>query len=186
MMYTPWRSFLVTTVLACTASLAWAQPAPIKPGLWQMKMEQDHPEMAARMREMEAQMSKMPPEQRKQMEAMLKQHGVSVSAPGEIRMCYTKEQLSSDEWQGRHRDTSCKTDTARSGNTWKFHSVCPPPRASETDGEAVFTSPERYSVKSSTTSTEGGKPKTMKMTVVSTWLGADCGDVKPLDTHKPK
>jgi hypothetical protein len=168
------------------AGAASAQPAPIKAGLWQMKVEQDNPEMAAKVREMQAQMSKMAPQQRKQIEAMLKQHGVSVTSPGEIRMCYTKEQLSSDEWQGRHQDTSCKTDTTRSGNTWQFHSVCPPPRASQTDGEAVFTSPERYTMKSSTTTTEGGQPKTTKMTVVSSWLGADCGDVKPISTYKPK
>jgi hypothetical protein len=186
MMHTTTRALVAAVLAVSTAGGAWAQPAPIKPGLWQMRMEQDNPEMAARMREMEAQMSKMSPEQRQQMEAMMKQHGVSIASPGEIRMCYTKEQLSSDEWQGRHKDTSCKTDTTRSGNSWKFHSVCPPPRASETEGEAVFASPERYTVKSSTTTTEGGRPKTIKMTVVSSWLGADCGDVKPLGASKPK
>jgi hypothetical protein len=180
------RSLIATGLLAYAAGAAWAQPAPIKPGLWQMRMEQDNPEMAAKMREMEAQMKSMPPETRKQVEAMMKQHGMSVSAPGEIRMCYTKEQLSSENWANQHQDASCKTDTTRSGSTWKFHSVCPAPRASETDGEATFTSPERYTVKSSTTSTEGGQAKTVKMSVVSTWLGADCGDVKPIGSAKPK
>lgn len=177
---------LIATALAATATqLAWAQPAPpIKPGLWQMRMEQDgNPEMAAKMREMEEQMKSMPPEQRKQIESMMKQRGVSVSGPGEIKMCFTKEQLAQDGWQGQRQD-NCKTDTTRNGNTWKFHASCPAPNASETEGVATFTSPERYTMKSTTTSHVGGQPRTTKVSAVSTWLGADCGDIKPIMPKK--
>jgi len=181
------RHALSASALLVVATLASAQPAPIKPGLWQMRMEQDNPEMAARMREAETQMKNMPPEARKQMEAMMKQHGVNISTPGEIKMCLSQEQLSQEGWQGRRDDSSgCKNDTTRSGNTWKFHTVCPAPHKSQTDGEATFVSPERYTVKSTTTTGEGAEAKTMKMSVVSTWLGADCGDIKPIQPPKKK
>lgn len=185
-MHTIARLLVATGVVACAAGAAWAQQPPIKPGLWQIHVEEDSGEMAARMREMEAHMKNMPPEQRKQVEAMMKQHGVSMGSPGDMRICLSKEQLARDDWQGRREQSGCKTDTTRSGNTWKFHSSCPAPQASETDGEAVFASPENYTVKSTTTSSEGGQSRTMKMTAVSKWLGADCGDIKPAQPPKRK
>ena len=51
-----------------------AQPAPIKPGLWQMHLETDAID-PAKMREMEQQMKNMPPEQRQMMEQMMKGRG---------------------------------------------------------------------------------------------------------------
>jgi hypothetical protein len=178
------RSLIATVVAVTAAHCAWAQPVPpIKPGLWQMRMEQGgDPEMASKIREMEEQMKSMPPEARKQVEAMMKQRGVSVSGPGEIKMCFSKEQLQ-DGWQGQRHD-NCKTDTTRNGNTWKFHASCPAPNASETDGEATFTSPERYTMNSTTTTQAGGQPRTTKVSAVSTWLGADCGDIKPIMPKK--
>ncbi|MFL6661009.1 MAG: DUF3617 domain-containing protein [Rhizobacter sp.] len=162
-----------------------AQPAPIKPGLWQMHLETDAID-PAKMREMEQQMKSMPPEQRQMIENMMKQHGMSMSAPGDIKVCLSKEQLAqNDGWQGRG-DASCKSDTTRSGNTWKFHQTCPEPNPSETNGEATFVSPEKYMVKSTTTRPGDGKGKTTKMNAVSTWLGADCGDIKPIAQPKRK
>ena len=93
--------------------------------------------------------------------------------------------LAIDGWQGRG-DASCKSDTTRSGNTWKFHQTCPEPNPSETNGEATFVSPEKYMVKSTTTRPGDGKDKTTKMNAVSTWLGADCGDIKPIAQPKRK
>lgn len=51
---------------------------------------------------------------------------------------------------------------------------------SESDGETVFTSGERYKTKVTTTSTVMGKTKTSTRMLEGKWLGADCGDVKPL------
>jgi len=41
-------------------------------------------------------------------------------------------------------------------------------------------------VKSTTTRPGDGKDKTTKMNAVSTWLGADCGDIKPIAQPKRK
>jgi hypothetical protein len=164
-----------------------AQPAPIKPGLWQIQVEQDGQDMSAQMRQMQEQMKAMPPEQRKQVEAMMKQHGVSMSGPGDMKVCLSKEQLAEGRgWEGQREPGNCKTDTKRSGNTWKFHSSCPAPHKSETDGEATFESAESYTVKSTTTVGEGAQSRMHKMTAKSQWLGADCGDIKPMRPRPSK
>jgi len=175
------HSLFAASLAIGSAAIVHAQSAPpIKPGLWQTKVQQDDPEMAAKMREMEAQLKNLPPEARKQIDAMMKQQGISLGAPGVIKMCFSKEQLSEEGWQGLQQRGDCKVDTTRQGKHWKFRASCPPPNASVTEGEAVFLSPERYTVKSSTTTSVAGQPKVMKTSAESTWLGADCGDLKPI------
>jgi len=165
--------------------LAAADTAPLRPGLWEMKMQRDGVDESAHMREMQEHMKNMSPEQRKMVEGMMKQHGVSVEGGGQFKMCLSKESLDADAWhQQAKRDSGCKTQTTKSGNVWKWHQSCPGPNASESDGEATFVSDTQYKMKSTTTVDEGGQKKTHNMTATSTWLGADCGDIKPAVPHK--
>jgi len=181
----PLKAVLAVASLACPLFAA-AQPAPpIKPGLWQMKMQSDAAD-AGKMREMEEQMKAMSPEERKMVEGMMKQHGVSMAGPGDLKVCITKETLAEGGWRDQQRESGCKTDTTRDGNVWKFRSSCPAPHASETDGEATFVSDTKYTMKSTTTHTDGGQKKTTTMSGTSTWLGADCGDIKPAQGPKKK
>jgi hypothetical protein len=168
-------------LLASLSSLtAQAQEVPpIKPGLWQVHSERmvDGKKMPA----MDLRMGDLPPEARKQMEAMMKQRGVDMSAGGgDIKMCLSKESLDQNQWlsekTGPH---ACKTDfKSRSGNRWTWHSSCTEPK-SESDGEATFNGPESYAVKVATTMTMKGETRTTNMSTSSKWLSADCGDVKP-------
>lgn len=166
-------------LLSCLAMAAQAQAQtqsapPIKPGLWEVKSErlvngQPMPDMAQRMKD-------MPPEARARMEAAMKARG---GPTGGLKICHTKESLDQGRWQ--EAQTRCKTDVgSRSGSVWKWHSSCGEPMPSETDGEVTFTSPESYAVKTSTTMTMKGQPRTSQMTMTATWLGSDCGTVKPM------
>jgi hypothetical protein len=58
--------------------------------------------------------------------------------------------------------------------------VCTEPQA-VSEGEASFAGPENYTVKATTTMNRRGEPRTTRMTMTSKWLGADCGDVKPIN-----
>ncbi len=160
---------------------AQAQTAPpIKTGLWEVAMERNG--AAQKMPDMSERLKSMSPEQRKQVEAMMKQHGVDMSGgPGKLRICLNKDSLDQGRWQGRGEgDTRCKTDVSdRSSTSWKWHSVCTDP-PSETTGEALFANPENYTVNSTTTMTFQGQTKTTQTTIHSKWLGGDCGDVKPV------
>lgn len=162
-------------LLCCHGLAAQAQTAPpIKPGLWEVQSERlvdgkPMPDMAQRMKD-------LPPETRARMEAAMKGR---VGPGGAMRICHTKESLDQGRWQ-ESPQTRCKTDFgSRSGSRWNWHSSCTEPMASQTDGEAIFTSPESYTVKTSTTMTMKGQPRTSQMTISAKWLGSDCGAVKP-------
>jgi hypothetical protein len=172
-----WR---VVGLIAACAAVAHAQTAPpIKPGLWQVATERLVDGQKMQMPDMAAQMQNMPPEARKQMEAMMKQRGVDMSGgAGNMKICMTREQLDEGRW--RSDEGRCKTDfLSRTATQWKWRSVCTQP-PSESEGEANIASPERYTVKVTTTSQRKGEPRSMQMTMNARWLGADCGDVKPM------
>ena len=168
-------------LLAGSATAAIAQNAPpLKPGLWQMHQELQG-EDAQRMAEMQQQMKNMPPEMRQQMQAHMKQSGIDMSAGnGDIRMCMTRESMEKNDWQGQQG--SCKTDVLnRSATSWKWKSVCTQP-PSEIEGEAQFKNDESYTVK--TVMKSSASPEPRRMTINGKWLGANCGDLKPLQIPK--
>lgn len=174
--------FLVTLALAAGAGAQAQTAPPIKPGLWQVQVQHEGA-AAEQMPDMSEHLKNMSPEQRKQVEAMMKSRGVDMSGgPGQMKICLSKESLDQGRWQGDQG--RCKTDvTHRSATSWRWHSVCTDPK-SESDGEANFSNAESYVVKSSTTMTVQGEVRTTKTRMNSKWLGADCGDVKPV--HAPK
>jgi hypothetical protein len=165
---------------AMLATVAAAQTPPIKPGLWQMQSTrlidgQPAPDPMA-------QLKSLPPESRARMEQMLKQQGVDVSGNGASRICLSPESFERNAWQGGQHD--CKTDfKSRTGNRWTWKSTCTQP-PSESEGEAVFTNPENYTVKHHLKMQRQGQVRTSDMTVNAKWLGADCGDLKPAGPPK--
>jgi hypothetical protein len=154
---------------------------PVKPGLWEARSsaldangnETTPPEQAA--------MARMSPEVRARMAEVMKARGMSMpDADGAIRVCLTKEMFESGQWQQIASDSGCTTTfSTRSGSTWKWHSSCTTLK-SESDGEAVFSSPESYRIKMTTTATVRGTTNTSTRLMQAKWLGAACGDVKPI------
>ena len=178
-------SLIVSFVLASAHAVAQAQPAPpIKPGLWQVQSEHEVDGQKTKVPDLSEHLKNMPPEARRQMEAMMKQRGVDMSSGSmnDMKICISKDSVDPDQWQ-RNQGT-CKTDyLSRSSSTWKWHTSCREP-AAETDGEAHFTSSDSYTVKTATTMTIQGETRTSRMTLNSKWLSPDCGDVKPV-TPRP-
>ena len=170
--------FLLPFLLA-TALSAQAQDAPpIKPGLWQVKNDMRMPD-GSPMPDMREHLKKLPPDMRRQMEARMKQQGVDLSGGlGDMKVCLSRQSLEQNNWQGQQGN--CKTEVlSRSATTWKWRSVCTDPQA-QIDGEAVFASPEAYTMKTVMTRTADGQTRTARMTTESKWLGSDCGDLKPM------
>jgi hypothetical protein len=183
------RSIVVAALTAAClvagiGGVARAQtPPPIKPGLWEVHPQREVDGQKVEMPDMSERLKNMPPERRRQIEAMMKQRGVDMAGGGsDMKICLTKDSLDPGQWQ-KHQGT-CTTDySSRSGRTWRWRTVCTDPVA-ETDGEATFTSADAYTVKTTTTMTLQGQPRTTRMTLHSRWLGPDCGDVKPV-TPRP-
>ena len=175
----------VSSVLSCLAlavAAAGALPVPpVKPGLWEVKtsmLDADGHEVAA---PEQAALSRMPPEARARMAEAMKARGLSMpDANGATKVCLTKELFESGAWQQLASDSGCTTNfSTQSASAWKWHSSCTAMK-SESDGETVFTNPESYKTKVTTTATVMGKTKTSTRMVQGKWLGADCGDIKPL------
>lgn len=180
------------SVLSCAALVAvlaaQSMPTPpVKPGLWEVKSsaldasgrEMPSPEQAA--------LAKMTPEQRARMTEMMKARGVAMpDASGAMKTCFAKETLESGRWQQMAADMGCTTNyTGTASSTWKWHSTCPAPRQSVSDGEIVFTNAENYRVKVTMSMTVAGKPTTSTRLMQAKWLGADCGDIKPFTPPPP-
>ena len=172
------------SVFTCFALLAIAAgPLPVPPvksGLWEARMsaldadghEVAPPEQAA--------LSRLSPEARAGIADAMKARGVSMpDSNGATKVCLTKEMFESGRWQQMSSEAGCTTNySTLSGTSWKWHSSCTTLK-SESDGEAVFSSPESYRTKVTTTATVMGKTNASTRIVQGTWLGADCGDIKP-------
>ena len=172
----------VLPCLALAVAAAGALPTPpVKPGLWEVRMsvlDADGHEVVA---PEQAALSRMPPEQRARMAEAMKARGVSMpDANGVTKACLTKAQFESGSWQQMASDNGCTTNfSTQSATTWKWHSSCTTLK-SESDGETVFSNAEHYKTKVTTTLTVMGKTKTSTRLLQGKWIGADCGDVKPL------
>jgi hypothetical protein len=177
----------LAAALVAFASTAGAQT--LKPGLWEVthKMNGANSQVDQQMAQMQKQMAAMPPAQRKQMEEMMAKQGTQMGggtpAGGTgMKMCMTKEMAERSEIPAQQGD--CKTtQQSRTGNTMKVAFTCTNPPSSG-EGQYTFTSAEAYNMKMTVTTTVQGKPQKMNMEGSGKWLGADCGNVKPVAPPK--
>lgn len=147
----------------------------ILPGLWEIQGKatvdgQAMPDMAEMMKE-------VPPEMRKQMQAMLNKQGVGMTPSG-IQVCVTPEQALRNDIpvQG---DKRCKlTWQKRAPKRTTYQLICTQPNE-RGEGWMEIVSPKLWksSVKMHTQS--DGKPQTVTSDSSGKWLGPDCGKVQP-------
>lgn len=175
--------------VAVAAAAALSLPVAaqnLKPGLWEINNKMDNPQMNQAMAEMQKQMAAMPPDQRKQMEAMLAKQGVKMGSGAggmSVQTCMTKEMVERGHVPMDNK-ADCKiTRQSRSGSTLNMAYTCSNPPSS---GEGSFTyhGSEAYSSKMKVTTTVQGKPETMLMEGSGRWLKADCGNLKPMAPPK--
>jgi hypothetical protein len=173
----------VATTMLLAAVAAHANPT-IAPGLWEhrMTMKSGDPAMDKRMAEAQRMMATMPPEQRRAVEQMMAQQGISMSmGPGgaiAMRVCITPEQAAKQELPAAG-DRCSHRITSRSANSLKFAVECPAEKM-RGDGETVFSSSKAYEGRfRMQRNAPGAAPEQMDLQVSAQWLGADCGAVKP-------
>ena len=171
-----------------------ANAQTMKPGLWEInqKMKFGSSEMTGAMAAMQDQMAKMSPEQRKQMQDMMSKQGVNIDlgavssagGPGalSVKTCMTPEMVARNELPTVQGNCT-SINSPRVGNTMKMSFTCTKPPSSG-EGQVTFVGPDAYTMKMTVTTTVKGKPESMDMDGSGKWLGASCGDVKPLVTPK--
>lgn len=186
------KRLMTFALVACISIPAAAQK--LAPGLWEVSMQMPQtpgaPDLGAALAQMQDQLAKMPPEQRKQIEAMLAQRGVAApaagAAPGQpaaLRVCISKEAAARGDVPDP--DGRCRQDKVqRSGNKVSFSFSCAGSPPSSGSGEYVFTGDRAYAGKMLVNTERGGKPVSMEMQLSGRFVAADCGDVKPRDQRQ--
>lgn len=152
----------------------------LKPGVWEVTSKVGgNPQVDQAMAQMQKELANMPPEQRKQMEAMMAQRGMQMPSAGKgmsMKICMTKAMAEKNDMPMQQ---GCAiTRNERSGNVTNIAFTCTNPPSS---GEGQFTSsgPEAYASRMTVRTMHQGKPETVTMEGSGKWLSADCGALAP-------
>ena len=181
------KRLIVAASLAVLASSPCAQTTGMKAGLWEMrtlKQVMDGKDMQAQMSAAQAQMQQamadMPPDQRKQMEAMMARQGAAMSGGGAHRMCISPEMAARDKPMVDPEGKCEPAKVSRSGNKTSFEFNCKTAgRSMVGKGDSTFAGDTITSRMDMTTTDATGR-HTMQTEQQMKYLGADCGGLKPV------
>lgn len=176
------RTLILSLAAACAVASMPVTAQTLKPGLWDMEARpQGDPEMDQRIAKMRKDIEALPPEQRKQAEAMMAAHGMQIaSGPGgssRMQICLTPEMVARNQLYIPRSD--CESKQQRSGSKVHLTYTCTRPRSSG-DVQITVNSAESYVLHADMTDELEGKPKKSTIDGTGKWLSADCGQVKPI------
>lgn len=183
MLRTAATPFACALLLFAGASATAQAPTRLKPGLWEhgFQASSQGGQLAAAMREAQKALANAPPEQRKLIEQMAAQQGVSLDAGGgKVRLCLTPEDVARDEIPAPGE--GCTQTATRSGDTLTVNVQCPArdgQPASGGRGTVTLQGPTGYAGDFTMNGQVGGKPEQVTVKTQGRWLSADCGSVKP-------
>lgn len=149
----------------------------IKPGLWKVDMTivDANGKETNMNKQMSEAMAKLPPEQKKQLEAMMKKKGMSAPVANLSEICYTQKMIDDPKVLSGHKD-NCQTKVLTQTPTKMASTFTCKDGTKGTVNFRVKNS-ESYEGVIKSTSPEG---KSTTMTQKAQFLSESCGDVKPL------
>lgn len=170
---------VVTASLLSTAAFADKINIDMAPGLWENSFEiEASGQIGAALREAQKYMANMPEADRKMMEAMLQQQGISVSSNlTVVKACITQEQIDGGELP--QAESGCEQNLEQTGkNSFRVSFDCPQGKGS---GEMRLLDRKHYTGELAMVSTVGGAaPETVNVKQSGKWLSADCGELQPV------
>lgn len=173
----------------------------MKPGLWEHRikliggndMAAQTEQMQKAMEEVKKQMANLPPDQRKMMEDMMAQQGMTFSDEGVsmqnnkvqinkdgtlVKQCITQSQI--DKGYVPESGAECKPDiTQLSATKFKTKYVCTGQHKATGEGNIEFISPTLYKGTAYFITETDGKSQRYETEQTGAWLSSDCGDIKP-------
>jgi hypothetical protein len=179
------KKLLIAAVLTAAATGSLAETM-MKPGLWELRTSKQvmdgqdmTSQMAAAQVEMQKAMANMPPQQRKQMEAMMGKQ--AMPSANVHRICVSPEMAARDKPMVS-ADSKCEpAKTNRSGNKTTFEINCATDgRTMAGKGESVIAG-DTISTKMDMTMTDARGKHTMQTESQMKFVGTDCGGLKPAD-----
>lgn len=173
---------LLLSALACFNN---AHAQSTKPGLWDITQKMGgNAEMDQAMAQMQQQMAGMSAAEKKMMQDMMANQGMTMPTPGAgggmaMKVCITPEMAARQDMPVQTEGDCTTTITSRSANTLKMNFVCKNP-PSTGEGTYTFSGDSAYTMKMLMKSTHQGKPMSTTLDGQGKWLSASCGAVKPL------
>lgn len=175
---------LCSTLLAATTASAQANPAgpKIEAGLWEISisLKSQSGKAEAAMKEAQAYIARMPPDQRKQVEDMMAAQGMRLGDRNStVKACISKEDAERGEIPQQAGDcTQQVLERNPQSMKVKFSCTTNPPAS----GEAVvnFESPTAYNSRALVNTVVMGQNERVNVDQTGRWLAADCGSVRPL------
>ena len=166
------KTIWIAAALLAGAALASAQQKiDVKTGLWEVTTVTDASGMPP------IDLSKLPPDARAKVEAMMKAKQASGPQTHTTKSCLTEAKLEKDLFSDEQ--ASCKRTVISSTPTNIHMKVeCTGPRKTSGEGEFTATSRESATGWFKLLSTDGTNTMTVNTKITSKWLGASCGDVK--------
>ena len=179
---------LTLSIAALVALPCAASELGMKPGLWQVspvKMLLDGQDQAKRSGTAFAQaMANVPPERRAQVEAMMAQRGIAMGAgPGgttTIKVCVS-EAMAKRDAPIDQKSSKCTRTFSRSGGTVTFDMTCTNEGGTTSGHGQVKRDGDNLTSIFDGTNTRNGTAHTIHSETQMTYLGADCGNLKPAD-----
>lgn len=180
------KTALALSLLLCGTAMAGT--GGMKAGLWELKMTHqiiDGKDMAgqiaAAQEKMRESMAKMSPQQRQQMEQVMKGVGVQGQGDGAIRMCISASMAAKNNAWGAHESKCPPAKVDRSGNKVTYEINCTA-NGHTTVGKGESTvSDDRITSHVDLTMTDAKGKHTMVNDSQMTYLGADCKGIKPME-----
>jgi len=170
---------LVPVLCAALLAAGAAHAGQMKPGLWEMTMKSDAMKN----------LPKIPPEQMEQMRKM----GIAVpqmSDQGMVtRVCISKAMAERDQTPEMAKPQhGCETkNLTRSGNSYAVDIVCNSPQLKgQGTAKGSFSGNESFSSTYEFKGTANGQPVSERHESKGRWLGADCGNLPPVDAMMKK
>jgi len=183
------RVIVSAALLAALAAGAMAAGFGLKPGLWEIHIvksvvdgRDNTASIAAVSDRMQQMLATLPPDQRAMVEAKLKQSGVSQGSNGSFRICVSPAMAKLDkpivDKDGRCQPAVVQHDGART--SYEFN--CTTDGTTTTGkGTAVASGDTITAHVEMTVQQAGGQAHSMQNDTQMSFVGADCGSIRPPD-----
>jgi hypothetical protein len=180
------KKLLVACLLAPAALYGQVAGIGLKPGLWEVRVVRQvvdgrdiSAQLSAAASQMQQALQNMPPEQRAQMEGMLKQHRMGRGDEG-YRICVTPEMARRDtpilDKEGRCR----MSKVVHNGQRTSFAFSCSANGTTTTGTGVADLGSERVTTRTdATTQDEKGEKHTIQVESQMKYVKADCGALEP-------
>ena len=183
------KRILLLSVTLLAPLTTWAaddiKPFDGKPGLWETTSTMEMsgmPGMPAMPQIPPEQLAKMTPQQRAQVEAMLKSRmGAASGAPqtDTNKVCMTADSFKNALNMSQRENCTSKV-TASSSSSQTIHMECTQGKTNLAGDMMVERVDSEHAKGNMVMKTSGEANMNIKMSFTTKWLSADCGDIKPL------